>query len=42
MFVNERGLGEGEILGSLVGSRSRVVEEVLWENGEGEDVFVDT
>jgi len=42
MFVAERRVGGEEILDSLPGSRSRVVEEVLWSNTEWGVVFVNT
>jgi len=42
MYVNERGVEGGELLGSLVGSSRRVVEEVLWGNVVRGLVFVDT
>lgn len=42
IFDVEREVEEGEILGSLVGSTSRVVVGGFWGNVEGTVVFVGT
>jgi len=42
MVVIEGNVGGGQILGSLVGSRSRGVVGMFWRNVVGRDVFVDT